>query len=224
MKRITGLTSKEEKIIDERIEYYYDNEDYTDDINELLSFVIEGGEIDGKKYELIKKYITKNQFVRLTERDLTRLVKRTITELDRSTYYNAADVAGERGYNKLSNKFREHGKEFGLNQERDNVTMVVKDRGGEKILNVRIIGVEGNRNYSYSKDFVLKTENLDNGSSIIFNINKLPGKMEFYLDWDYSSLPKTRKDAKKVLEAFDDIGIGVDDIDLRSITYDDSGF
>jgi hypothetical protein len=162
------------------------------------------------------------RIIRLSESDLTRLVKRTIMELDRSTYYNAADVAGERGYNKLSNKFREHGKEFGLNQERDNVTMVVKARGDEKILNVRIIGVESNRNYSM--DFVLKAENIDTGSSIIFNINKFPGKMEFYLNGDYSSLPQTRKDAKKVLEAFDDIGIGVNDIDVRSISYDDSGF
>jgi len=160
--------------------------------------------------------------IRLTESDLTRIVKRTIMELDRSTYYNAADVAGERGYNKLSNKFREHGKEFGLNQERDNCCFIVNVRGDEKILNVRIISVESNPNYSM--DFVLKAENIDTGAPIIFNINKFPGKMEFYLNGDYSSLPQTRKDAKKVLKAFDNVGIGVDDIDLRSISYDDSGF
>lgn len=59
--RKVGLTSEEEKIIDERIEYYFDNEDYTDDIDELVSFVIDGGEIDGEKYDLIKKYIKKNK-------------------------------------------------------------------------------------------------------------------------------------------------------------------
>ena len=59
-----GLTSEEEEIIDERIEYYFDNEDYTDDIDELASFVIEGGEIDGDKYEVIKKYILQNKYAK----------------------------------------------------------------------------------------------------------------------------------------------------------------
>ena len=86
--------------------------------------------------------------VRLTERDLTRLVKRTIMELDRTTYERAADVAGEKGFNKLSNRFREHGKEFGLNQEKDNITMVVKRAGEELPIDLRLIGLKEEPNIS----------------------------------------------------------------------------
>ena len=108
--------------------------------------------------------------IRLTERDLTRLIKKTIMELDRSTYEKAADVAGEKGYNKLSDRFREHGKEFGLNQERDNITMVV-DRGGEdQVLNVRINDLKIDPNYSMS--FTLDTEDLDKGTKRKFELNK----------------------------------------------------
>ena len=46
------------------------------------------------------------KIIRLTERDLTRLVKRTIMELNKSTYDSAARVADERGFKRLSNKFR----------------------------------------------------------------------------------------------------------------------
>ena len=145
-----------------------------------------------------------------------------IMELDRSTYDNAADAADEKGYSKLSNKFRQHGKEFGLNQERDNVTMVVKARGNEKILNLRITSVESNPNYSM--DFLLKMEDIETGKSIIFNVNKYPKKIEFYMNGDYPSLPQTRKDAKKVLDAFENNDLDVNDIDVRSISYDDSGF
>ena len=54
----------------------------------------------GKLYESIKKII------RLTESDITNIVKRTIMELNKSTYDSAARVADERGFKRLSNKFR----------------------------------------------------------------------------------------------------------------------
>jgi hypothetical protein len=41
---------------------------------------------------------------------------------------------------------------------------------------------------------------------------------------NHPSLPQTRKDAKKVLRVFEDNGVDVSNIDLRSISYDDSGF
>jgi hypothetical protein len=160
--------------------------------------------------------------IRLTEKDLTRLVKKTIMELDRSTYEKAADVAGEKGYNKLSDRFREHGKEFGLNQERDNITMVVKHSSGEKVLNVRVDAIE---NHSYlSNSFTLDTEDIGSGTKRTFEINKYSDKMEFYLNGNFPSLPQTRKDAKKVLKMFEGKGVDVSKIDPRSISYDDSGF
>ena len=162
------------------------------------------------------------RIIRLTERDLTRLVKRTVMELDRSTYERAADVAGEKGYNKLSDRFREHGKEFGLNQERDNITMVV-DRGGEdQVLNVRINDLKIDSNYSMS--FTLDTEDLDKGTKRRFELNKYSDNIEFYLNGQFPSLPQTRKDAKKVLKMFEGNGVDVSKIDPRSISYDDSGF
>ena len=54
------------------------------------------------------------KIVRLTESDITNIVKRTIMELNKSTYDSAARVADEKGFKKLSNKFSEHGKEFGF--------------------------------------------------------------------------------------------------------------
>ena len=161
--------------------------------------------------------------VRLTERDLTRLVKRTIMELDRTTYERAADVAGEKGFNKLSNRFREHGKEFGLNQEKDNITMVVKYGGEEGPIDLRMIGLKKEPNISNA--YTLETEDLDKGLKRDFeiNLNMNTITIEFYLMGNHPSLPATRKDARKVLRFFEDNGFSVSNIDPRSISYDDSG-
>jgi len=159
--------------------------------------------------------------VRLTERDLTRLVKRTITELDRSTYEKAADVAGEKGFNKMSDRFREHGKEFGLNQERDNIVMV-RNRGGEdKVLYLRVNSLKKDPNNGVT--YHMETEDLDKGTEYLFELNKYSDKIEFYLNGQFPSLPQTRKDAIKVLKMFEGKGVDVSKIDPRSISYDDSG-
>ena len=162
--------------------------------------------------------------VRLTERDLTRLVKRTIMELDRTTYERAADVAGEKGFNKLSNRFREHGKEFGLNQEKDNITMVVKYGGEEGPIDLRMIGLKKEPNISNA--YTLETEDLDKGLKRDFeiNLNMNTITIEFFLMGNHPSLPATRKDARKVLRFFEDNGFSVSNIDPRSISYDDAGF
>jgi hypothetical protein len=70
----------------------------------------------------------------------------------------------------------------------------------------------------------LETEDLDTGTKRNFEINKFSDKIEFYLMGNHPSLPQTRKDAKKVLRVFEDNGVDVSNIDLRSISYDDSGF
>ena len=163
------------------------------------------------------------RIIRLTERDLTRLVKRTITELDRTTYEKAADVAGEKGFNKLSDRFREHGREFGLGQERDNIAMVVKQVNGEKPIDLRMIGLKYNNKISKNV-YTLETEDLDKGLKRDFELNILPhDTIEFFLMGNHPSLPATRKDAMKVLRFFENNDVDVSTIDPRSISYDDTG-
>ena len=163
------------------------------------------------------------RIIRLTERDLTRLIKRTITELDRTTYEKAADVAGEKGFNKLSDRFREHGREFGSGQERDNITMVVKYGGEEGPIDLRMIGLKYNNKISKNV-YTLETEDLDKGLKRDFELNILPhDTIEFFLMGNHPSLPATRKDAMKVLRFFENNDVDVSTIDPRSISYDDTG-
>jgi hypothetical protein len=162
------------------------------------------------------------RIIRLTESDLTRLVKKTIMELDRSTYEKAADVAGEKGFNKMSDRFREHGKEFGLNQERDNITMVIGRGDGDLVLNLRVNSIKNDPNNSVS--FTMDTEDIDKGTERRFELNKYSDKIEFYLNGQFPSLPQTRKDAIKVLKMFEGKGVDVSNIDPRIMSYDDAGF
>ena len=141
--------------------------------------------------------------VRLTERDLTRLVKKTIMELDRSTYDRAADVAGEKGYNKLSDRFREHGKEFGLNQGKTEILMVADMGGGNTgTYRIRITNIKDVSHYDIDSDDVeitLKTEDMVVGEEKTIMINKRSDKLKIYMPGIQSmALPKTRKDANKL--------------------------
>ena len=162
------------------------------------------------------------KIIRLTESDLTRLVKRTIMELDRSTYEKAADVAGEKGFNKMSDRFREHGKEFGLNQERDNIVMVIGRGDGDLVLNLRVNSLKKDPNNGVS--YNMETEDIGKGTERKFEVNKYSDKIEFYLNGQFPSLPQTRKDAIKVLKMFEGKGVDVSNIDPRIMSYDDAGF
>jgi len=146
--------------------------------------------------------------------------RQSIMELDRSTYDRAADVAGEKGFNKLSDRFREHGREFGSGQERDNIIMVVKHAGEEGPINLRLSSL---KKESDSTTFTLETEDHDTGIKRDFIIDKYSNKLEFYLMGNHPSLPATRKDAIKVLKMFEGKGVDVSKIDPRSISYDDAG-
>jgi hypothetical protein len=48
--------------------------------------------------------------------------------------------------------------------------------------------------------------------------------MRFSIKNKFECLPNTRKDARTILKAFDDSGFGLGNIDIRSITYEDTGF
>jgi hypothetical protein len=168
------------------------------------------------------------RIIRLTERDLTRLVKRTITELDKSTYDSAADVASEKGFNKLSDKFREHGRNP-MHNEKNNIVMVIKQESGYEYpfyLRVDSLIKEFNDD---SGTYLMETESLNPDDKIFkvkkkFELTLSSNKIEFYQNGQFPSLPKTRKDAIKVLKMFEGKGVDVSDIDPRSISYDDSGF
>ena len=161
------------------------------------------------------------RIIRLTERDLTRLVKRTITELDRSTYEKASDVAGEKGFNKLSDKFREHGREFGLGREKSIIVMVTVERGEETELYVRVDSIK-NTWLNNSGAYTMVTRQLDTDKKLVFELSVMPSKIEFYLNGE-KCLPATRKDAIKVLKMFESEIVDVSKIDPRSISYDDTG-
>ena len=163
------------------------------------------------------------KIIRLTESDLTKIVKKTIMELDRSTYEKAADAADKKGFSKLSNKFREHGKEFGST---DTVSMTIKSRGNQIVeKDFKILKID-KEPAGYYEGFVLRVEDVETGNTARFMINKFskPDNMEFYLNGDYPALPSTRSDAKKILKAFKKIDVDVSNIDVRSISYEDSDF
>lgn len=162
------------------------------------------------------------KIIRLTERDLTRLVKRTVMELDRSTYDKAADDAGEKGYNKLSDRFREHGKEFGTVKEKNKITMDVISNS-KKIMATELIM---NSLTIDSNLITLNTSSYLGGKTqaIPFTITLHPNKIKFSCLDKYPSLPKTKEDARKVLSFFKDNGVDVSGIDPRSISHDDSEF
>ena len=165
------------------------------------------------------------RIIRLTERDLTRLVKRTIMELDKSTYDAAADVAAEKGFNKLSDKFREHGRNP-MHNEKNNIVMVIKQKSGYKYpFYLRVDSLIKASNDD-SGTYLMETESLDPDVSQFkktFELTLSSNKIEFYQNGQFQSLPKTRKDAIKVLKMFEGKGVDVSDIDPRSISYDDSG-
>ena len=168
------------------------------------------------------------RIIRLTERDLTRLVKRTITELDRTTYEKAADVAGEKGFNKLSDRFREHGRNP-MHNEKNNIVMVIKQESGyEYPFYLRVDSLIKASNDD-SGTYNMETESLDPDDKIFivkkkFELTLSSNKIEFYQNGQFPSLPQTRKDAIKVLKMFEDKGVDVSNIDPRSISYDDAGF
>jgi len=161
--------------------------------------------------------------IRLTESELINFVKKTITELDRTTYEKAAKMADKKGYTKLADRFTSHGKDFGLNQDRETISMVVK-RQGEKTHRVRIVNLESPRGGYHQNEFVMTTEDVDTGEKKEFNLNKLSNNIEFYLKGDYPALPETRKDARKVLKQFENVGVDVSEIDPRKISYEHSDF
>jgi hypothetical protein len=171
------------------------------------------------------------KIVRLTESDLTRIVKGTIMELNKSTYDSAARVADERGFKRLSNKFSEHGKEFGFVSPNTILNLVFNTGPSEEehILTeyeVMKIQREGDLENSFiitlgslKKNHVLKSH-----STKELYVNKSGRNIDFLLSNKFECLPEKRKDSKIILKLLTEQGVDVSDVDLRSITYEDTGF
>jgi len=165
------------------------------------------------------------KIVRLTESDLTRIVNRTIMELNKSTYDKAADAATERGFAKLGGKFREHGKEFGLNQDENKLNFMLNlgESDDEHIKSeFKVMGAEpvGDSNKKYN----IKLQSLKSLSTMDLTVTKMGNRLSFSLDDRYRGLPMTRKDGKFVLNLLEKQGFDIDGVDVRSINYGDSGF
>ena len=54
------LTEIEKNIVDERVEYFFENNNHIPNSEELCDFVMVGGEIEETKLYLIKKYLEDN--------------------------------------------------------------------------------------------------------------------------------------------------------------------
>ena len=163
------------------------------------------------------------KIVRLTETDLTKIVKRTIMELNKSTYDKAADAAFERGFSKLGDKFRDHGKEFGLNQDENKLNFMLNMGDDNHVKSeFKVMGAEpvGDSNKKYN----IKLQSLKSLSTMDLTVTKMGNRLSFSLDDRYRGLPMTRKDGRFVLKLLDEQGFDVDGLDVRAINYGDSGF
>ena len=168
------------------------------------------------------------KIIKLTEKDLTRLVRQTIMELDRSTYERVADVADEKGFGNLSNKFREHGTSFGLNQENYDINMVVYNEGEYKVLNLRMKDIKYPMHQPRGEQlYILNTEDIDGverSFEVIEQSKRRNYYISFHMDGLYISRPQTKKDAQKVKSFFEGRGYDfLSDVDPRSISYEYTG-
>jgi hypothetical protein len=163
--------------------------------------------------------------IRLTESDITNIVKRTIMELDKSTYDSAAIAADERGFKRLSNKFSEHGKEFGSVPPKTILNLVLNlgpDDEDQKPIEAKLIGIQ--RNGDLENSFIITLSSLKSHTTMELYVNKDVRNINFSLMGKYECLPEKRNDSKIILKLLTDQGVDVSDVDLRSITYEYVGF
>lgn len=133
-------------------------------------------------------------------------------ELNKSTYLSAAAEADKRGLKGLSNRFKEHGDQFGLNPESKQITFSQKN-GKQNTIDIFQIEVIGNEITIFGETPEGKIARYEGHSD---NIG-----IELWLNGDYESLPLTRQDAKKLLKILSKEGINCDGFDVRSITAND---
>ena len=165
------------------------------------------------------------KILRLTESDINNIVKRTIMELNKSTYDSAARVADEKGFKKLSNKFSEHGKEFGFVSPNTILNLVFNTGPSEEehiLTEFKLIDIQREGNLENS--FIITLGSLKSNLTKELYVNKSGRNIDFLLSDKFECLPEKRKDSKIILKLLTEQGVDVSDVDLRSITYEDTGF
>lgn len=165
------------------------------------------------------------RIIRLTESDLTRIVKITIMELNKSTYDSASELANEKGFKRLSNKFSEHGKEFGTNPSDMRLNLVLNLGSSDEeqlVTEFKVIDIEREDNLDNS--FIITLNSLKSSTTKKLQVNKYGRNIDFYLHDRYECLPEKRRDSKLILKLLSEQGVNVSDVDQRLITYEDSGF
>lgn len=165
------------------------------------------------------------KIIRLTESDITNIIKRTIMELNKSTYDSASKIAYERGFKRLSNKFSEHGKELGYipSDMRLNLVFNAGPSDDDHIFaDYEIIEIQ--RNDDLENSIIITLDSSKSTSIKKLYVNKSERNIDFYLNNKIECLPEKRRDSKLILKLLSEQGVNVGDVDLRSITYEDSGF
>jgi hypothetical protein len=95
------------------------------------------------------------KIIKLTERDLTRIVKRVIkenemSELFRSTYSRAAEKAREKGLEGLGDRFRSHGKRHGGIEGDKNIISVTPQKDPSYKFDI-MLPSDSNVSYDFEK-------------------------------------------------------------------------
>lgn len=147
-----------------------------------------------------------------------------INELKKTTWDSAYKKASERGYDKLANKFREHGREFGQTDSKNEFEMVFDTKKGTNTnLKLRLISLEISTSWRNSYDMQVEDEN---GNNHYIAISMDGNKPKFFLNKEFIGLALNRKEAKKLLNILKENGVKEIDnnSDTRSISYEDVEF
>lgn len=142
-----------------------------------------------------------------------------MNELNKETWMSAADKATSKGYKKLADKFRDHGKQFGKVDPQKEFEMVFKKSEGEVNLKLRLVSIKAS---GWTKSYDMIAEDED-GKQYNITVNNYGGFPKFYLNKEWLGLALNRRESKKLLDILKDNNIDVTS-DYRSISYDDVEF
>ena len=141
-----------------------------------------------------------------------------VNELSRGTYYNAADLAASRKRSKLSDRFIEHGKEYGLDEKVIYLAVGDDDRNDEAELH-------GAKVIKNGSDIEIKAFSRDGAritiSAIIPSSNNRP--VTFYWNQNTYAMAKTRRDANNLRKLLIDAEVN-DAADAVYLNSDSSDF
>ena len=89
-------------------------------------------------------------------------------------------------------------------------------------LEFKVIDIQ--REGDLENSFIITLGSLKSHSTKELYVNKSVRNIDFLLSDKFECLPEKRKDSKIILKLLTEQGVDVSDVDLRSITYEDTGF